>query len=240
MTITSGSYAFSVSAVSFSDSPLSTDEPLDLTDITSAERRFAASSKLSRRPGGRLEEEVDDRAAAQRRQLLHLALQRPLEASARSRAAARCRRGSRSAIEIRCRRGGGSDGGSRSSWTSWTLMSLSSGMSRTRSTSSISTQLDLDALAARGGQVLADVVGADRQLAVAAVGDDGELDARRPPVVEEGLDRRRGSSAPCRGRRRRGCTCGPRSRSRAWSRGRAAARAAAPRRRARGGRRGGR
>ena len=33
-------------AVSLSDSPLSTDEPLDLIDIVSAERRFAASSKL--------------------------------------------------------------------------------------------------------------------------------------------------------------------------------------------------
>ena len=32
--------------MSFSDSPLSTDDPADLTDITSAERRFAASSKL--------------------------------------------------------------------------------------------------------------------------------------------------------------------------------------------------
>jgi hypothetical protein len=32
--------------VSFSDSPLSTDEPADLTLRVSAERRFAASSKL--------------------------------------------------------------------------------------------------------------------------------------------------------------------------------------------------
>ena len=46
ITITSGSYAASVSAVSFSDSPLSTEEPDDRTDIVSAERRFAASSKL--------------------------------------------------------------------------------------------------------------------------------------------------------------------------------------------------
>ena len=46
MTITSGSYAPSVSAVSFSDSPLSTDEPAALIDIVSAESRFAASSKL--------------------------------------------------------------------------------------------------------------------------------------------------------------------------------------------------
>jgi aminopeptidase len=39
------------------------------------------------------------------------------------------------------------------------------------------------------GEVLADVVGADRQLAVAAVGEDGELDAGGTPVVEQRLDR---------------------------------------------------
>ena len=42
-------------------------------------------------------------------------------------------------------------------------------------------QLDLDALARAGRQVLADVVGPDRQLAVAAVGEDGELDAGGRP-----------------------------------------------------------
>jgi hypothetical protein len=45
--MTSGSYAASVSAVSFSDSPLSTDEPAERIDIVSAESRFAASSKLA-------------------------------------------------------------------------------------------------------------------------------------------------------------------------------------------------
>ena len=49
---------------------------------------------------------------------------------------------------------------------------------------------DVDALRPRGREVLADVVGADRQLAVAAVGEHGELDARGPAVVEERLDRR--------------------------------------------------
>ena len=44
--MTSGPYASSVSAVSFSDSPLSTAEPDALIDMTSAESRFAASSKL--------------------------------------------------------------------------------------------------------------------------------------------------------------------------------------------------
>jgi hypothetical protein len=46
MTMTSGSYAPSVIAVSFSDSPLSTAEPAALMDMTSADSRFAASSKL--------------------------------------------------------------------------------------------------------------------------------------------------------------------------------------------------
>src|SRR6266496_2259948 len=50
-------------------------------------------------------------------------------------------------------------------------------------------ELDLDAFAARGRQVLADVVGPDRQLAVAAVDEAGELDAGGPSVIEERLDR---------------------------------------------------
>ena len=51
-------------------------------------------------------------------------------------------------------------------------------------------EVDVDPLGAGGRQVLADVVGAERQLAVAAVGQDGELHARRPAVVEQRLDRR--------------------------------------------------
>src|SRR5205823_11226379 len=39
------------------------------------------------------------------------------------------------------------------------------------------------------GEVLADVVGADRQLAMTAVDEDGELDPLGPAVVEESLDR---------------------------------------------------
>src|SRR5262249_51212817 len=50
-------------------------------------------------------------------------------------------------------------------------------------------QLQLDALAARRGQVLADVVGPDRQLAVSAVGEHGELDPGRSAVLEERVDR---------------------------------------------------
>ena len=50
-------------------------------------------------------------------------------------------------------------------------------------------ELDLDPLAAGGRQVLADVVGSDRQLAVTTVDEDGELDAGRPAALEERLDR---------------------------------------------------
>ena len=47
----------------------------------------------------------------------------------------------------------------------------------------------VDALLAGGREVLADVVGSDRQLAVAAVGQHGELHARGAPVIEDRLDR---------------------------------------------------
>src|SRR5437899_2258241 len=44
---------------------------------------------------------------------------------------------------------------------------------------------DLNLLAARGGDVLADVVGADRKLAMTPVDEDRELDRLRPPEVDE-------------------------------------------------------
>src|SRR3954447_4732823 len=50
-------------------------------------------------------------------------------------------------------------------------------------------ELHLDALAPGGGKVLADIVGADRQLAGTAVGEDGELRLLGPAVVEERVDR---------------------------------------------------
>ena len=48
----------------------------------------------------------------------------------------------------------------------------------------------VDPLAASGGQVLADVLRADRQLAMAAVDENRELDPGRAAVVEQGIDRR--------------------------------------------------
>src|SRR6266550_3326762 len=44
-------------------------------------------------------------------------------------------------------------------------------------------ELHLDALISGGRKVLADVIGADRQLSVTSVDEDGELDALRAPVV---------------------------------------------------------
>ena len=75
-TITSGSYAPSVSAVSFRDSPLSTDEPAERTDIVSADRRFARQLEARERARRRLVEQVHDESAAQRRKLLDVALER--------------------------------------------------------------------------------------------------------------------------------------------------------------------
>src|SRR5207247_7676321 len=54
----------------------------------------------------------------------------------------------------------------------------------------------LDALRVRGGHVLAHVVGADRQLAMAAVDEDRQLNRPRPPEIEQPVHRRaRGASA---------------------------------------------
>src|SRR6266540_2498645 len=98
-----------------------------------------------------------------------------------------------SLIEMKCRRGGGSGGrrSSRITWISPMAVPLLFGV-RDQQDSVHLVHLDelhLDALVARGRQVLADVVGPDRQLAVAAVDEDGELDPVGAAVVEERLDR---------------------------------------------------
>src|SRR5438105_1554357 len=98
----------------------------------------------------------------------------------------------RSRIEIRCRRAGG-PGGSRSS--RMTRMSpialLFGGRDQQDAVDLVHLdELHLDALLARGRKVLADVVGSDRKLAVAAVDEDRQLDARGAAVVEERVDRR--------------------------------------------------
>src|SRR5947209_18327846 len=100
-------------AVSFSDSPLSTEEPLDLIDIVSADSRLAASSKLD-------EVRVDDSKKT-------LITRRPLSVGSFLTSRSRLRSNVRavasnrstssrvmSLIEMKCRLGGGA-GGRRSS-----------------------------------------------------------------------------------------------------------------------------
>ena len=85
MTITSGSYCASVSTVSLSDSPLSTDEPAAFSDITSAESRFAASSKLDDVRVEDSKKRLSTSLPRQRRQLLVDALRaRPAVSRIRS------------------------------------------------------------------------------------------------------------------------------------------------------------
>src|SRR5919197_4523463 len=97
-----------------------------------------------------------------------------------------------SLIEMKCRRGGGS-GGRRSS-RSTVISPMVHFLLRARDEQDAVDlvhldELHLDPLLARGRQVLADVIGSDRELAVATVDEDGELDPVGPAVVEERLDR---------------------------------------------------
>ena len=57
-------------------------------------------------------------------------------------------------------------------------------------------EVDADELLARRRHVLADVVGADRQLAMAAVDEHGEADRLRPAEIDEGVHR--GPDRPAR------------------------------------------
>src|SRR5439155_18839443 len=96
----------------------------------------------------------------------------------------------RSLIEIRWRLGG-SLGGRRSS--RMTRMSANGFLLRSRDEQDAVDlvhleKLHLDALLARGRKVLADIVGSDRQLAVTAVCEHGELHARGAAIIEELLD----------------------------------------------------
>src|SRR3954451_11273793 len=180
-----------VSAVSLSDSPLSTAEPDPLIDITSAESRLAASSKLE-------EVRVDDSKNM-------LTTVRPLSAGSflasrsseaeKVRASASSRSTSslvRSAIEMRCLRPGRRGGRSSSrinGVTSAMVLVLAFWDEKDAVDFVHLDELHLDALAAGGGKVLSDVVGPDGKLAVAPVDEARQLDARRAPVFEDGLDR---------------------------------------------------
>src|SRR5919202_5155439 len=97
----------------------------------------------------------------------------------------------RSRIEIRCRFGGGVGGSKSSRMTRISAIALL--FARRDQEHLVDLvhleELHLDALLPRGREVLADVVGPDRQLAVAAVDEHGELDAGGAAIVEERADR---------------------------------------------------
>src|SRR5918912_1780237 len=90
-----------------------------------------------------------------------------------------------SRIEMKCRRAGGS-GGRRSSRMTWMspMVLLWFGDEQDLVDLVDLDELHLDALVARRRQVLADVVGADRELTVSAVDEDRELDPLRTAVIE--------------------------------------------------------
>src|SRR5919198_4018489 len=95
-----------------------------------------------------------------------------------------------SPIEMKCRRGGGAGGRRSSRMTLISPMRLLLGVGDQQDAVDLVDfdELHLDALVARGREVLADVVGTDRQLAVAAVDEHGELDPVGTAVVEQRLD----------------------------------------------------
>src|SRR3954447_4472466 len=97
-----------------------------------------------------------------------------------------------SLIEMKCRLGGGA-GGRRSSRMT-RISAIVAPLLWLRNEQDLVDLVDLDelhldALVAGGRKVLADVVGANRQLAVSSVGEHGELDPRGAAVVEERLHR---------------------------------------------------
>src|SRR5262249_10852438 len=162
MTITSGPYALSVSAVSLSDSPLSTAEPAALIDITSAESRLAASSKLD-------DVRVDDsknRLTTVRPRSVGSFLSSRSRACSKLRAVASSRSMSsrvRSSIESRCRRGGRTGGSCSRTTLNSAIDFLLRGRDEQDTVDLVHLdELHLHSLRARRRQVLADVVGADR------------------------------------------------------------------------------
>src|SRR3954454_5484232 len=98
-----------------------------------------------------------------------------------------------SLIEMKCRLGGG-EGGRRSSRMTRISAIVAPLLWRWNEQDLVDLvhldELHLDALVTGCRKVLADVVGADRQLAMAAIDEHSELDALGPAVVEDGFDRR--------------------------------------------------
>ena len=178
--------------MSFSDSPLSTDEPLALIDSVSAESRFAASSNDD---DVRVDDSKKTLTTSRPRSVGSFFVSRSCE-SANERAVASSRSTSsrsRSATDSRWRRvrrarrqqlAGNDVQVGHDCLPPPARRPGRRGRPRRPRASCTWTRSSRD-----GRQVLADVVGPDRQLAVAAVGEHGELDARRAAVLEQRVDR---------------------------------------------------
>ena len=171
--------------------PWTCSSPWPMTLMTSAESHLPAISKDDPGAGGVLEEQVDDRAAAQRRQLLDLAALHVVHVGG--------------GVEERLDLVGGEvvDGEQVLHEMRHLVACRRPRPSRT-----------LTRLGERARQVLADVVGPDRQLAVAAVDEHGEAYGRRagrgrsgrrarPGWCDRRRARRRRARRPCRRCRRR-------------------------------------
>ena len=171
--------------MSFSDSPLLTLEPLAAKLMTSADSRFAATSKEVR---VRVESSKNRLTTVRPRRVGSFLMLRPTSAASISAAVSRTSSASsrdRSPAESRCRFIG------RASSTAAALASRprSAGPEQHRVTSVVFGELHVDGLGQRGRQVLADVVGPDRQLAVTAVDEHRELHGAGPAEVGQRVER---------------------------------------------------
>src|SRR5438309_2394361 len=160
--------------VSRSDSPLVWDESAILRLMTSAESRFAAISKVVR---VRVEGSKNRLKTLLPRSSGTFFTSRsvtPTNDSAVSRIWPRISRG-RPSMESRC---------CSSPWALSCGLRCTAWLQRERELA-VRFALEAKAHARRHVEARAAVLGADRQLAAAAIGEHHERDARRPPVIEE-------------------------------------------------------
>ena len=200
-TIMSGDIASRFIAVSTSVSPFSTLDAATATFERVGAQALLGDLERRARARARLEEQVDDRLAAQRRHFLD----RPL-ADLPHRFG-----GVEHAVDLVAREVGDAEQILLHSWIS------------TSSRPSISVSRTCTLCVARRRQVLADVVGLDRQLAVAAVDQHDQLNRLAAGRSRSARRAPRASSGRCRARRPpAGCAC-RRSRTESRSGGRPAA-----------------
>ena len=173
-----------VSAVSLSDSPLLTLEPLAEKLMTSADSRLAATSNEVR---VRVESSKNRLTTVRPRSVGSFLMLRPTSAASMSAAVSRTSSASsrvRSPAESR-----------------WRFIEASSALAAVCVAAQVGRpeqhavapvvvgELDVHGLDERGREVLADVVGADRQLPMAAVDEHRELDGPRPAEVGQRVER---------------------------------------------------